>query len=74
MSKQTSVVLTDTSLKVLNKYMELTNCNRNKAINEIISKYTTNAKLFKLISEIHEVVVNKGSENGTNEIKDRATK
>lgn len=67
MSKQITILLTDEATSIVEKYMDLKKCTRNKAVNDLIvmKKTTTEEKMFKdIIKKLDEVkdILTKGSE------------
>lgn len=67
MSKQITILLTDEATSIVEKYMDLKKCTRNKAVNDLIvmKKTTTEEKMFKdIIKKLDEIkeVFTKGSE------------
>ena len=67
MSKQITILLTDEAKSIVEKYMDLKKCTRNKAVNDLIvmKKTTTEEKMFKdIIKKLDEIkeVFTKGSE------------
>ena len=67
MSKQITILLTDEATSIVEKYMDLKKCTRNKAVNDLIvmKKTTTEEKMFKdILKKLDEIkeVFTKGSE------------
>ena len=67
MPKQITVSFTTEALEVIEKYVDVKGCSRNKAINDLViaKKTTTEEKLMKmLLKKIDEVkdILTKGSE------------
>ena len=58
MSKQITILLTGEATSIVEKYMDLKKCTRNKAVNDLIvmKKTTTEEKMFKdIIKKLDEV-------------------
>ena len=58
MSKQITILLTDEATSIVEKYMDLKKCTRNKAVNDLIvmKKTTTEEKMFKdILKKLDEV-------------------
>ena len=58
MSKQITILLTDEATSIVEKYMDLKKCTRNKAVNDLIvmKKTTTEEKMFKdIIKKLDEI-------------------
>lgn len=64
MSKQITILLTDEATSIVEKYMDLKKCTRNKAVNDLIvmKKTTTEEKMFKDILKKLDDILTKGSE------------
>lgn len=64
MSKQITILLTDEATSIVEKYMDLKKCTRNKAVNDLIvmKKTTTEEKMFKDILKKLDEILTKGSE------------
>lgn len=58
MSKQITILLTDEATSIVEKYMDLKKCTRNKAVNDLIvmKKTTTEEKMFKdILKKLDEI-------------------
>ena len=64
MSKQITILLTDEATSIVEKYMDLKKCTRNKAVNDLIvmKKTTTEEKMFKDILKKLDEILTKESE------------
>ena len=58
MSKQITILLTDEATSIVEKYMDLKKCTRNKAVNDLVvmKKTTTEEKMFKdILKKLDEI-------------------
>ena len=58
MSKQITILLTDEATSIVEKYMDLKKCTRNKAVNDLVvmKKTTTEEKMFKdILQKLDEI-------------------
>ena len=56
MSKQTSILLTDDTIEVIEDYMQKHSCSRNKAINDLIVESGHTAQVLKYLKAIYNKV------------------